>query len=54
MDQQQRLIWIDTHVKALPASAKKRQALLNNMLTNSRIDGSGYREQLRARLAIYF
>ncbi|WP_447554641.1 hypothetical protein [Vreelandella sp. EE22] len=54
VDDQKRLIWIDTHVKALPSSAKKRRRLLDNMLTNSRINGEAYRTQLRARLAPYF
>ncbi|MBZ5487543.1 hypothetical protein HW452_08395 [Halomonas aquamarina] len=54
VDDQKRLVWIDTHVKALPNSAKKRGALLDNMLTNSRIDDAAYRTQLRARLAPYF
>ncbi|MFG6667837.1 hypothetical protein ACGK9R_12065 [Halomonas sp. HNIBRBA4712] len=54
VDDQGRLVWIDTHVKALPTSAKKRAALLDNMLTNSRISDAAYRTRLRARLAPYF
>lgn len=54
MDNQQRLIWIDTHIKALPASSQKRTALLENMLTNSRIENAAYRAQLHERLEPYF
>lgn len=54
MDDQQRLIWIDTHIKALPASSKKRAALLESMLTNSRIESATYRTQLYERLEPYF
>lgn len=54
VDDQQRLVWIDTHIKSLPSSAQKRQTLLENMLTNCRIESTVYREQLRVRLAPYF
>ncbi|WP_127062284.1 hypothetical protein [Vreelandella nanhaiensis] len=54
MDDQQRLIWIDTHIKALPSSSKKRAALLENMLANSRIESATYCSQLRERLESYF
>ena len=54
IDEQQRLVWIDTHIKSLPASSKKRGALLENALANSRIYDATYREQLRDRLAPYF
>lgn len=54
MDDQKRLIWIDTHIKALPSSSKKRAALLTNMVTNSRIERATYRAQLHERLEPYF
>lgn len=54
IDEQQQLVWIDTHVKSLPTSSKKRRALLENALANSRIPTDTYREQLRNRLAPYF
>lgn len=54
IDAQGRLVWIDTHVKALPSSAKKRGALLDRMLANSRINDAAYRTRLRVRLAPYF
>ncbi|MBP5979609.1 MAG: hypothetical protein KA748_05350 [Halomonas sp.] len=54
MDDQQQLIWIDTHIKALPASSKKRAALLESMLTNSRIERVAYRAYLHEKLAPHF
>ncbi|UYF99847.1 hypothetical protein [Halomonas sp. GD1P12] len=54
VDESTQLIWIDTHVKALPSSREKRQALFDNMLTNSRIDDPADRARLKGHLAPYF
>ncbi|WP_447530362.1 lipopolysaccharide kinase InaA family protein [Vreelandella sp. TE19] len=54
VDSEHHLIWIDTHIKALPSSASKRAKLLEHMLDHNRIEGAAYRAELSARLAPYF